>query len=294
MKHKICILILMCLQTGCAVELRDRDQREQPDEQPVTELRVENEYALPIPLVQSEQTVLRYDRLVIGRNAQFITQGLNVKIEIKELISDGGTIRTFKSDQIAAVGTNGRGGGNLELVIGKARGDLQIVMQGEHGGKGVDGAAPDESLRGPRGMRGRDARYFTSMEGRVFLNSRAHNGLPGGQGLPGFPGGNGFKGGDSGKVSIKVADGEDFQFTYGKSRGRGGPGGVGGAGGPGGYGGEPGIETPPGYNGPPVRAYAVVGPLGPQGPQGPTGQVGINGYEEKICIQKDSEELRCE
>lgn len=289
MKHKISFLILALLHTGCSVELRDR---EQPDEQPVTELVVENEYSLPVPLVMSEQTVLRYDRLVIGRNAQFITQGLNVRIEVKELISDGGTMRTFKSDQAAVQGANGRSGGNLELVIVKASGDLQIVMQGERGGQGINGNDPDESLRGTKGAPGIPA-FFDSSLAAVILR-RAENGSPGGPGLPGYPGGSGFKGGDSGKASIRVTDAEEFQITFLKSPGKGGTGGIGGAGGPGGYGGDPGRETTEGHPAAAVHNYTVQGPQGPQGPQGANGQTGINGYNEKICIQKGSEELHCE
>lgn len=293
MKHKISILVLLLLHTGCSVALRDR---EQPDENPDTELVVENEYTLPVPLVMSEQTVLRYDRLVLGRNAQFITQGLNVRIEVKELVSEGGTIRTFKSDQVAAAGINGRSGGSLELVIARARGDLQIVMQGEAGGKGIDGKEPDESLRGPKGAPGIPARFAKvgPLGGEEALVRRAENGYPGGQGLPGYSGGRGFKGGDSGQASIRVADAEESHITYLKNPGKGGPGGVGGAGGPGGYGGDPGRSAPQSYKGPPVTNYAVAGPQGPQGPQGITGETGINGYEEKICHQKGAEELQCE
>lgn len=292
MKHKISFLILILIQAGCAVELRDRTK----EAQEVSELRVESEYTLPVPMVMSEQVILRYDRLVLKANSRLITQGLNVRFEVKELISEGAEILTFKPDQFAPLGENGRRGGNLEIIAEHATGSLDVVMQGEHGGKGSDGASPDESLRGSKGAEGRRALYQTL--GAPFYTSicteRAKNGEPGGQGLQGYPGQGGFKGGDSGTALVKVGNGESFKVRFEKRPGQGGGGGVGGEGGPGGYGGEPGIETMPGYNGPPVRNYAVAGPQGAKGPQGNTGKSGPVGNIEKVCVQIGGGEIRCE
>lgn len=296
MKHKISILILIFLQAGCAVELRDRNQEEEVSAPTATELKVDNEYTLPVPLIMSEQVVLRYDRLILGKNAKLITQGLNVRFEVKELIAEDAEILTFKSDQYAPLGSNGRRGGNVEIVAENAIGNLRIVMQGEHGGMGFNGREPDESLRGPKGATGRSALWILNSIGSplYILARRAENGAPGGQALPGYPGGNGFRGGDCGTALVKITNEQDFHLVFQRQPGSGGDGGPGGAGGPGGFGGDPGVETMPHYNGPPVHNYTVPGPMGAQGPQGPKGARGPSGNIEKVCMQIGSEELLCE
>jgi len=296
MKHKISILILIFLQTGCAVELRDRNQQEEAAEPTINELKVENEYTLPVPLIMSEQTVLRYDRLVLGKNSKLITQGLNVRFEVKELIAEDAEILTFKPDQYAQIGASGRRGGNIEIIAETATGNLKIIMQGEHGSMGFPGKEPDEALRGARGVNGQDSLWVLLPNSGldIYCTKKAENGAPGAPGLPGYSGGEGFRGGDSGTSLVRVLDPEEFQVSFQKNPGRGGEGGPGGAGGPGGFGGEPGKEAMPGYHGPPWRNYAAPGPVGPQGPQGPAGKTAPNGNTEKVCIQLASEDLHCE
>lgn len=284
MKHKICILIFVCLQTGCAVELRDRDQK--PGEKPVTELVVENEYTLPVPLVASQQTVLRLDRLILKKDSVLITQGLNVRIEVDELIVENGEVRSFKADQVAAQGMNGRSGGNIEIFAQKGHGRLNLTLQGERGGRGLSGAAPDESLRGDKGADGRP--YIITSDGlRV---GKFENGSPGGQGKAGYQGGTGLRGGDSGTALIKVTEAEDFQVSVEKSPGQGGLGGIGGAGGLGGYGGEPSKNVDSGF----ITPALQKGPMGSEGPQGPNGINGPSGNVEKACLQLGEESLHCE
>lgn len=291
MKHKILVAVLLLLQAACGVEVKNRNQK---TPEPVSELKVEKEYSLPIPNLASEQLVLRYDRLVLGRDSQFITQGLNVRIEVKELISDGGTIRTFKEDQIASPGNNGRSGGHLELVIGHATGELNLVMQGEKGGTGADGKGPDQALKGPTGAPGMAALFVDLRPGIRVQGHKATNGAQGGMGLRGYPGDPGLKGGDSGTALIKISDEEDFKLLAQKHPGHGGDGGQGGVGGPGGDGGPPGKESIPEYHGPETHNYTTQGPQGPQGPQGLQGNPGSDGYEEKICSQTGAQELHCE
>ncbi|HEY8271348.1 MAG TPA: hypothetical protein VIG33_10715 [Pseudobdellovibrionaceae bacterium] len=291
MNYKIVFLFLIVLQTGCGVELRDRHQPEEINSP--TELRIENEYSLPIPLILSQQTVLHYDRLVLGPKAQLITQGLNVRIEVKELIAEDSIIRSFKPDQIAAAGFNGRSGGHLELIAEKATGHLTLIMQGEKGGTGSNGAPADETLRGAKGADGLSA-FFDYQNGNFLCIRKATSGSQGGQGLQGFPGGPGKEGGDSGTALVKITETENFDLQIQKNPGRGGDGGPGGEGGPGGFGGEPGRETMPAYNGPDIHTYTAPGSPGIQGPPGFIGKTGDDGAAEKSCVQWDDEVLRCE
>ncbi len=290
MKHKIYFFLLVAFQAGCAVELRDHKQQE---ELPLTELKVDNEYSLPIPLNPSEQRLLRYDRLILGRKAQFITQGLNVRIEVKELIADDATIRTFKSDQVTAQGFNGHSGGHLELFAKRATGKLNIIMQGEKGGMGAEGAAANETLRGAKGANGEPA-IFNRSGYTSYLVARATNGAQGAPGLQGFSGGDGLRGGDSGTAFIEIASTEDFNIEIQKNPGSGGKGGIGGPGGAGGFGGEPGLEAGLDFSSAQVHNYTVPGPQGIQGPQGPAGKIGTWGLKEKSCVQVNSDPLACE
>ncbi|MGZ3747122.1 MAG: hypothetical protein ACXWRE_07135 [Pseudobdellovibrionaceae bacterium] len=292
MRYKTCFLFFVILQSGCGVELRDRDRG---DEGPplLSELKIDNETSLPIPLIQSQQVVLRYDRLVLGPKAQFITQGLNVRIEVKELIAKDSIIRTFKSDQIAEPGANGRDGGHLELIAEKATGNLTLLMQGERGGGGAEGAPPNESLRGATGAKGLDA-IFSYERGLRLCVRKARDGAQGGQGLQGFVGGPGGRGGDTGSALVKITEADNFTVKIQKTPGGGGAGGQGGAGGPGGQGGEPGNESPPEYHGPRQQNYTASGPIGIPGPQGLTGALGNDGVAEKSCLQIADEDLRCE
>jgi hypothetical protein len=113
--------------SACGVELRDKNKSET---QNIPELVVENEYSLAVPLIQSQQTFLRFGRLVLKPGAKFLTQGTNVHIEVDELISDDGTIASFKELQIAPPQTPGRDGGHLELIVRRASGHLTLAMRG--------------------------------------------------------------------------------------------------------------------------------------------------------------------
>jgi hypothetical protein len=285
MNFKILVLSVTFALTACGVALRDKSESEGEQSIAVAELVVENEYSLPVPKLQSQQLSIHYERLVLKPGAQFITQGVNAKIEVDELITEGGTIRSFKADQIAPKSYAGRSGGHLELILGHVTGGLLVEMRGEQGGKGDDGPLPNATLKGPTGPTG-------GPENIVFANSgpivavAAKDGGVGFPGLPGFSGGEGKRGGDSGTALIKILEGDESEVKVSKYAGQGGVGGDGGAGGEGGEGGAPGQPII-------SRPYTVQGPRGPQGPQGPVGPTGPAGLLEKVCIEKDSV-MQCE
>lgn len=291
MKTAYFISVSLILLTACSVKVQDKETAPEVPAQELNELIVEKEFSFPRALVQSEKIVLRYDRLVLHSGAQLITQGGNLRIEVGELIADQAFIRSFKEGQKAAQGQAGRNGGNLELIVGKASGHLTLEMRGEDGSDGRNGQAPDEKLRGTKGINGKNAVYIngTSLiqHGKIRVAS-AEGGGGGGTGLRGYPGENGFRGGDSGNLILKIDRKENFGLKTLKSPGRGGLAGVGGAGGKGGFGGDPGKDLlVPNLNTSP-------GPQGADGPQGPDGIPGIPGNPGKFCLAIGDALFQCE
>jgi hypothetical protein len=281
MIRKICFLGVMTLGIlGCGVELRNRNHVE-PGE--MNELIVEKEYSVAVPKDTSGQTVMSFDRLVLRPGAKFYTQGLNLKLQIGELISEGGTIATFEDNKFANPQTKGRDGGNLDLVLGHAAGKLTIELRGEDGGAGASGQPPDALPQGAKGATGKDALCMGLPSHTYGPVAAATSGGPGAPGLPGFPGGSGFKGGDSGAVFLKAMTTENFEVTVQKIPGKGGPGGLGGKGGAGGLGGDPGTEGCP-LIPQTQHFYTTTGPAGAEGPQGPPGAPGPDGVLQPACL----------
>jgi hypothetical protein len=259
---------------GCGVEVRDKNAR---TEQATNDLVVEGEYIVPTPKIKAQRIVLHYDRLVLKPHGKFITNGSNMRLEIGELVSEGGAIATFPDNTITPVGVDGQSGGNLEIAITHATGKLQVVMRGQDGGRGVAGEALMDALTGAKGAKGRDAVYATG----IF--APGSDGSPGGVGYQGLKGGNGFKGGDTGTALINVGSVTDFHLLITGIVGHGGPGGPGGPGGKGGPGGDPGRDS----------IQRSAGPQGPQGPQGPEGLAGPSGIKQNVCVSVPGKEPWC-
>ena len=66
------LVITMFVVTACALEVRDKNSDVAQLEG--KELIVENEFKLPIPKERNRMSVLKYDRLILGRGG-FITTG---------------------------------------------------------------------------------------------------------------------------------------------------------------------------------------------------------------------------
>lgn len=284
------LVITMFVVTACALEVRDKNSDVAQLEG--KELIVENEFKLPIPKERNRMSVLKYDRLILGRGGFITTGGQDVRLEIGELLSDQGTIQTFSEGQKAEKGRDGRGGGKIELVVGRATGKLFLELRGEDGGNGLDGKDPDESLRGAKGYSGAPAMYSGSFDtGGHRLERPAKDGGRGGPGLPGFPGGNGARGGNSGFASIRIIETSEFELVAQKRPGIGGSYGLGGKGGPGGFGGDPGTDHLAQGSG--AAPYTSPGQQGAEGPAGVNGNTGASGEAEKLCQQFGVSLMEC-
>lgn len=143
MKHKISILILVLLQAGCAVELKDK-----PKDEPMVRAAAKPDYVIDGPLVLSSHTKIEVDRIVLTKNAVITTEDKTLTLIAKELVSDGGVIRNFAPEAAAYWANNGRTGGMITLMVQTARGTLDVDLNGEKGGHGKNG------YRGPSGHGG--------------------------------------------------------------------------------------------------------------------------------------------
>lgn len=255
------------------------------------EIRVPVDLEIKGRFLSETAEIVGIHRLFLAKNAELLSQGQNLNIEVRKILSDGGTIASFAEGQTAASGSAGRDGGQIRIRAMEAHGTLRIVARGENGAGGSNGV---RGGRGPSGGRGSDGQ--TSFEYNCFrvpphiylpgnrcsriryCSKPPGNGSQGGRGVPGGRGANGFPGGDSAEVLLEVAKNSDFQVQYEIMPGRGGPGGAGGAGGPGGLGGAPG-------NSPSPCVSAVAGALGAAGAAGVNGSPGAPGNSSKVCIK---------
>lgn len=209
------------------------------------------------------------------RGAVLYTLGSETLLEVEDLISDEGSIVTFPKDQRAAPAVAGRSGGHIYIQASKAQGQLSVVMRGEHGGHGINGAPPDEHLRGANGA---EVIGFCP----VFSDDRPSrpppNATSGQPGLKGYAGTSGGNGGNSGILNMVIND-RYFIVNVTVESGKGGTGGIGGAGG---LGGNPGvIKSVCGASGNPRTAEQL------RGPSGDNGAAGVDGSAQKYCLESD-------
>ncbi|MCH2534721.1 MAG: hypothetical protein MK008_09800 [Bdellovibrionales bacterium] len=166
------------------------------------------------------------NRLIINEEHPIVTQGRDVILNIKKLISNKGTIRTFPEGSKAPDNKHGLSGGNIELNIEKAEGQLEVILSGQNAGEvtnlpnnewNIDNLSPIHCA----------ARRLTPPTSATCLEFEVgYRAICSGKdGLKGLDGRNG---GDSGNLRITIKDSEDFQLkhTFIKSNpSTGGPGG---------------------------------------------------------------------
>ncbi|MFO1302994.1 MAG: hypothetical protein U1F54_04635 [Burkholderiales bacterium] len=208
------------------------------------------------------------------RNAEVVTNGTTVTIEALEVISDDGSVVSYRDATLVSATGAGTSGGRVTLVIaGSLRGNLKVQLPGQ-GGK--DGANGNAGGKGAAGAPGNNA-----ASGLIDCQRGAGNGGPGqsgGKGEDGTPGANGGNGGD---LVIRAKNPEPVvqAIAFSAPGGGGGVGGKGGAGGPGGDGGRGG--SPVGL----CSGSGQTGPGGPQGPPGSDGKPGTSGSAGRISSQ---------
>jgi len=233
-----------------------------------------------------------YTHLVFEEDSILITEDNDLHLNLIELVSDNGSIVTFRENSLAENNFAGLNGGKIKIFTKKAIGNLHVILQGQNAGERTDEPAPlGKKYQGKKGARGHSAKvecfdppdlrmlkHSMSFRGFCHCVRNAGNGGRGGQGAKGTRGFKGLQGGDTGSFEINISDGENFEITYSRFEGLGGSGSIGGIGGPGGQGGNPGKNQ----NG---CKKGKRGPTGLQGERGVRGPRGDNGNLGKICLK---------
>jgi len=170
---------------------------------------------VPQDLVVSEEMILQKDETWVGYNRIFLTatgvittQGFNLVVAAKEMISQNGLLRTFPLGAKALAGQQGLHGGNVKLDLESAKGNLKVHLRGQHGGDGQKG---EDFL----------------IVGLPVPDVAGAVGKPGVKGKPGMPGGNG---GNSGRLQVTIKNSHQLNLLPLWEPGQGGSGGEGGTG----------------------------------------------------------------
>jgi hypothetical protein len=229
-------------------------------------LQIEN---TRIMMKGNEARVLHLHTLNL-RDGGIVTSGGELTLEVVNLHSDNGFIRSFE-DVKATNGLPGTGGGHVTLIVhGKFTGVLAADLPGT---AGSDGRPGSRGVRGSVGAPGDNA-----ASGAFDCSRGAGRGRPGGKGGRGENGAAGAKAGDGGTLEIVAADPDAVRqhIRFSARAGAGGAGGSGGDGGPGGPGGPGG--SPRGF----CSGSGPEGDTGPQGERGDDGQPGAVGSEGRV------------
>jgi hypothetical protein len=238
------------------------------------------------------------ERVYFYKNARLITNGFKVQIQSEKLQADQAEILTFEQGSKATQGQNGRSGGEINIIVGEASGNLQVSMRGQHGGDGIQGepwgfAAANgqvgdqgeseyNSCIKPLVSSSKDERSICRSYSYCIRDSTASS--PGANGLPGRPGSNGLSGGSSGVFDMKILSINKMDIKVNTQVGLGGSGGPGGLGQMGGVGG-PEIKGATRCRNHPAASN------GAQGPDGPSGQTGVSGDKQSACISYDNSQF---
>jgi hypothetical protein len=186
MKHKISILLLIGLQTGCSVELKDK-----PSDGPKVQAAAAPDYVIDGLVNLTQHTKIEADRVVLTERAVITTEDKTLMIVTKELVSEGAAIQNFLPGAKAYFSTDGRSGGAIMIKAQRARGTLDVHLNGEGGGHGKNG----------------------------YLQENGYGGCPT----------NGSNGGNAGSLSLEVVDNDSFNINWTNTVGEPGEAGIKGA-----------------------------------------------------------------
>ena len=251
----------------------------------------------------SENTVIQ-NRKVILDMLSIQTLQYDLTIIAEEFVSNHSFIRNFPEEQTANEKEDGRKGGQVLIKAKTAKGNLGLILNGEHGGptpKRSISRMERADLSGRDGENGYDAVYDTRCRDfyiplglglipiKIFLDRncweecrvKPTKGENGEDGRPGYPGHTGKKGGDSGSFYLQAFNLSDFYLTEVKKMP--GFGSRGGKGSAGGYGGERGKNGRDKKNLCSSRLPQTY--KGKKGERGKRGKDGENGKEGAICLE---------
>ena len=269
------------------------------DSEPVSEERE--------PISEEETTIISedlkltkdsviQDRRVVLNKVTIKTFEHDLTIRAEEFISNHSIIQNFWERKEAKKRENAKNGGNILIEAEVAQGELQLILNGEHGRRvSRNRSVSRKKLKGQKGKNGQDAVYRKYCRDVRFLGvmtvdrkcwyrcvaspTGGQDGEDGQRGLPGF---DGKDGGNSGSFHLRAFQLSDFRLTDVQNTP--GKGSKGGKGSFGGYGG------PKGRNGRDYKDlcsyYLPKTKKGKNGKEGPRGKNGENGEKGTVCLEK--------
>ena len=269
------------------------------DSEPVSEERE--------PISEEETTIISedlkltkdsiiQDRRVVLDRVTIKTFEHDLTIRAEEFISNHSIIQNFWERKEAKKRERAKNGGNILIEAEVAQGELQLILNGEHGRRVSRNRSVSRSkLRGQRGKNGQDAVYRKYCRDVRFLGvmtvdrkcryrcvaspTGGQDGEDGQRGLPGF---DGKDGGNAGSFHLRAFQLSDFRLTDVQNKP--GVGSKGGKGSFGGYGG------PRGRNGRDYKDlcsyYLPKTKKGKNGKEGPRGKNGKKGEKGTVCLEK--------
>ena len=224
----------------------------------------------------------------------------NLVILAEEFISNHSVIQNFPENQKTNKFYNGKNGGNIQIETETAKGELQLILNGEKAGHVPKtrhlSRNKKKELKGHDGENGYNAVYRPACQTYYIpiiwmpiaqdcwdvCSAFPTAGDHGGEGRPGLPGFEGKNGGNSGSFHLKAFELSDFHLTDIKNNpGPGSKGGKGSLGGAGGRGGANGRDEKDLCDDDLPRRQD-----GERGSRGAWGKDGNNGKKGTVCLEK--------
>lgn len=112
MKHKISICLFVIFQTGCGIEVRDKNAKAPETIVKTMSGASLSEYMVEGPVILTADAKITADRVVLKRSALITTQDHMLEIRAREFaVEEGALIRNFPEGQAAPREIDGRHGG---------------------------------------------------------------------------------------------------------------------------------------------------------------------------------------
>ena len=285
-------------------ETRELTEINPPEEselvaEPVSEPISEEETTIISEDLKLTKDSIIQDRKVVLNRVTIKTFEHDLTIRAEEFISNHSIIQNFWERKEAKKRENAKNGGNILIEAEVAQGELQLILNGEHGRRVSRKSVSRKKLKGQRGKNGQDAVYRKYCRDIRFLGlltvdrrcryrcvappTGGQDGEDGQKGLPGF---DGKDGGNAGSFHLKAFQMSDFRLTDVQNTP--GKGSKGGKGSSGGYGGQRGRN---GRDYKDLCSYSSFSrtKTGKSGKRGPRGKNGKRGEKGTVCLEKLSQ-----
>ena len=232
---------LVLILSGCQVKIADKDQKTSSPE--VQSFQVTGRVYINETWVLQQDQELLVDQLDLGPQAEIITQGYQLYIRARKLVSQAGVIKLWKDSDFESMVVTSRSEsrfsqpGSIRIEAEHGEGLMKIS---NHGLKGAPGSSFEswqwedlgQAPQGPvaqtkysKGLkrRGLDAGVDTDFTVACKVSNRGLDGAVSGQ--EAIPGGDGEVGGANAPLVVEFEQNSSFVIQYDGSGGWGGKGG---------------------------------------------------------------------